>query len=167
MNSQNAFKISQDIIASKQTRFTNYVVDYLVQILITGILVVLVGIFAEFTDQPNLLSWIDDINKIQEYIFGAVISIIYYAIFESFTARSAGKYVTNTIVVLEDGTKPPTETLLRRALYRIVPLNALCYLWAPEIWHDKYTDTFVVSKSGLKSEIQMHNNLDEIGTLQD
>ena len=165
MNRKNTFLISDDIIATRQTRFTNYMIDYLVQIAIFFTLIMSSQIIAELINKPLSIAWLENMNKIQEYVFGAVISIVYYSFFESITARSIGKYVTNTIVVMEDGTKPPTETILRRSLYRIVPLNALSFLWGDRIWHDKYTDTYVVSKSGLAAAVQIHNNLSEIGTL--
>lgn len=164
MNYKKSFQISDNIIATKQTRFTNYMVDYLAQIAIFFIVIMVSQIIALLINRTLPIAWLEGMNKIQEYIFGAVLSIFYYSIFESITARSLGKFITNTIVVLKDGTKPPIETILRRSLYRVVPLNALSFLWGDRIWHDKYTDTFVVSKSGLDAEIQRYNNLNKLGS---
>ena len=160
------FQISDHIIASKQTRFANYIVDYIAMILIFLIIVMILAIVAGIFDLPYIISWaveIENYNKIQEYLLGAVLSIFYYSIFESLTARSIGKYITGRVVVFDDGSRPDAGTMLRRALYRIVPLNALAFLWGDQVWHDKYTDTFVVSKSGLKAELQRYNDFNVIG----
>ena len=163
MNSRNKFHITNDIIATKQTRMTNYVIDYVVQMSIFVSVAVSLSILSKILKNPSLISWFEDMNKIQEYIYGAIVTMVYYAVFESLTARSVGKYVTNTIVVLQDGTRPPTETMLRRSIYRILPFNALFFLWQDRVWHDKYTDTFVVNKSALEAKMLSYNNFNEIG----
>ena len=163
MSYKNSFKISDDIIASKQMRFVNLIIDYFTKLFAFVSIIFLIQLFSEFTGSDISFDWIDDMNKIEEYLLGAIVSIIYYAIFESLTARSVGKYVTNTIVVLEDGSKPPIEAILRRTLYRVIPFDALSFLGHNRGWHDKYTDTFVVSKSGLQAAVKRHNDFNTIG----
>lgn len=162
MQHQKTFTISDDIIVSKQVRLANYLIDQMVQILFLGIMLFVTSVLAHVLNRPELISWMEKVDKVQEYVYGAFFSIAYYAIFESITARSVGKFVTNTVVVFKDGTKPPMETMFRRSIYRILPLNALFFLWQNRIWHDQFTDTYVVIKSGLDFELRKYHNHQEI-----
>lgn len=162
MQHQKTFTISDDIIVSKQVRLANYLIDQMVQILFLGIMLFVASVLAHVLNKPELISWMENLDKVKEYVYGAFFSIAYYAIFESITARSVGKFVTNTVVVFKDGTKPPMETMLRRSIYRILPLNALFFLWQNRIWHDQFTDTYVVTKSGLDFELRKYQNTREI-----
>lgn len=62
-----------------------------------------------------------------------------------FKGRSAGKFITGTKAVNEDGTYMQPKTILLRSLSRAVPFDQLSALGSPpHPWHDKWTKTYVI-----------------------
>jgi uncharacterized RDD family membrane protein YckC len=97
---------------------------------------------------------------IESYLFWSVISFVYYGMTEIFLSRSPAKYLTKTIVVMPDGSKPAVLTILGRTLLRIVPFEALSFLRGRALGlHDKNSGTFVVLKSKLEEQLKEHVEL--------
>ncbi len=77
----------------------------------------------------------------------ALEAFVYYMVFETAFGWTPGKLVTGTRVVRCDGSKPSAGDVARRTLIRLVPINALSFLFSePSGWHDVWTDTRVVRK---------------------
>lgn len=164
---QQPFEVTDDILASNQQRLANYLIDYAAQIAFGALIGTVIGLTAFFGENP-VLSVIGNMTKIQEYIFGYVIALIYYNVTEIFLGRSIGKFITKTIIVLEDGTRPDYKTILMRTICRFIPFNPLSFLGTPSRgWHDKLSNTYVVKKQLFEEKREMFYSLDELGKTEE
>ena len=131
-------------IASQGQRFANYIID---QFFIFG-LGALIGaglvLLGEFLN-PGFFVFLDEENRLVDWLFGSILSIIYYAFFEGFTGRSLGKFFTKTEVVTEEGDRPGFLVIFTRSICRCIPFNALSFLANNGVgWHDTLSKTRVV-----------------------
>lgn len=164
---ESEFWVTDDLLASKKQRLANYVIDYIIQILLGGLVGTVIGLTAYFGENIFLQS-IRDMTKIQEFIFGCVIALIYYNLTEIFLARTVGKFITKTIVVMEDGSKPGYKTILIRTICRLIPFNALSFLGTPcRGWHDSLSNTYVVQKELFEEKRESFYSLNEIGKTEE
>lgn len=121
-------------------RFANYMVD-VAAILTFGIIVVFICALLGFDE------FIDSLDgPLMSRLVGLVLSVTYYLVMEGLFARTLGKVVTDTKVVMEDGSRPPFAAILKRTLWRCVPFDALTFLGHGRGWHDTKTDTLVVRR---------------------
>ncbi len=128
-------------LASKWTRFANYILDLIViQIIIICFGWLLVALNTGelfFTD-----------NRLMDYIITAFFGTIYYSIIETYTnGKSIGKFITNTrVLTLEDET-PDFNMILKRSLCRYIPFDALSFIGADSNgWHDSISKTKVIKE---------------------
>jgi uncharacterized RDD family membrane protein YckC len=85
-------------------------------------------------------------------------------IFESLTGKSIGKYVTNTKVMMADGSKPEPYSIFIRSLSRLIPFDQLSFLGTiPRGWHDTLSKTVVVDLKKYNQELEMQDSINEIG----
>lgn len=159
------FRVTKDILASKEKRFLNFVVDFIIKTILGIALGILIGIISALTDSYGLYDFfIESESRLIDYIFGIIITLIYYNIFETATSRSIGKYITKTKVVLVDGSKPKFDEILIRTLCRLIPFNALSFLGdLGKGWHDTLSKTYVVDVVKLEQKHQAATNLEQIG----
>jgi len=167
-NTTNQFRIENDLHASQGQRFANFIIDYVCQIILlmgmTFVFVIVMTIFG----REDVLSRIEGMNKVEEYGLGILISLIYYNIFEIFTFRTIGKFITKTVVVDAYGEKPTSNEILIRSLCRLIPFDAFSFLGAPgKGWHDSISKTYVVKKDLLEERKRGYNSLDEIGRTEE
>ena len=133
--------VSEDLarpihIAGKGRRFGTFVIDYLGAIAFAFCLVfVFVLVFRDAT--------LRFIETVPEIVQGVILFLIYYMFFEGIWARTPGKWVFGTVVVAEDGTKPPLRTILIRTLCRMIPFEVFSFLGSRG-WHDGISNTHVV-----------------------
>ncbi len=163
---ENYYIISQNVMANKSLRFANYAIDSLITLGLTAAVMIVVMMLSDLLmyDTSSFLSYIEHMNRLEEYIFGLFITIPYYILMEGLTARTIGKYLTGTIVVDNEGIKPSTETLLKRSFCRAIPFNAVSFLGKKSRgWHDSISETYVVNKKLLEIEKQNYKELDQIG----
>lgn len=147
------FEISNYLLASKQKRFLNFIIDAVIKLIIVRLTITLLNL-SEIAKQINSL------DIIERYLFWSVISFVYFGMTETFLSRSPAKYFTKTIVVKGDGSKPTVMTILTRTLLRILPFEALSFLRGRTLGlHDKNSGTFVVVKSKLEDQIKEHLEL--------
>jgi uncharacterized RDD family membrane protein YckC len=78
-------------------------------------------------------------------LINTTVVFIYYFASEASTGLTAGKLITQTKVVTQDGDKPTTYNIFIRSLWRIVPLEPISWLNTTTGWHDRQSDTMVVS----------------------
>lgn len=80
--------------------------------------------------------------------FGILVEVIFYLIYyflmEATTQRTIGKYLTGTIVVMEDGSRPTTGAIALRTICRLIPFEPLSF-FGTRGWHDSLSKTIVVS----------------------
>lgn len=149
------FKISKYTLATKNTRFINFIIDLVILYLIS-LSIYFISTFIPFNvNYETFADWIHSLDNTQSYLYGSFLSFTYYSITESLLSRSIAKYFTKTIVILEDGTKPKTIDILARSILRQVPLEHFTFLHGrkPGL-HDEYSKTFVVKKEKLEKNIR-------------
>jgi len=121
--------------ANRGIRFANFIVDFVIIMIITSILPVLLAAF-------NLFELLHLIILHYNLVF-CFVAFFYYLLFESFTGRTIGKYITKTKVVTKEGLIPSFSIIVGRTLGRFIPFDALSYL-GKEGWHDSWSDTRVI-----------------------
>jgi len=147
------FKISNYLLASKQKRLLNFIIDGVIKLIIVRLVITVLNI-------SEIAKEIYSLDITGRYLFWSVISLVYYGMTEAFLARSPAKYFTKTIVVMEDGSKPDIITILARTILRILPFEALSFLRGRTLGlHDKNSKTFVVIKSKFEEQIKEHLEL--------
>jgi uncharacterized RDD family membrane protein YckC len=144
------FRIKSYLLASKQKRALNWIIDIIIKLII-------VRISLTFLNSSTISIGINSLDMIERYLFWSVISFVYYGVTEFFLSRSLAKYFTKTIVVMEDGSKPDLITILARTALRIFPFEALTFLRGRALGlHDENSKTFVVIKSKLEQQMNDH-----------
>lgn len=166
---QNRNQVPQDVLATKGTRFANYIIDNIVMIGVGFVIGIVLAVIAELTGSYGFYdAIIESEGRLSDYIFGAVITIIYYTIIEALTARSIGKFITKTKVVTHEGLKPDFGDIFIRTLSRIIPFNAFSFLGTDgKGWHDSISKTYVVDIKKFENKRETESELDQIGKLQE
>ena len=118
-------------------RFGHYMIDWAI---ITGIIVLL----TLYTSLNNYFS-VDINHQYRLELLGYFVLVFYYFTLESTIGRTIGKFATNSYVIDEKANKPAAGTIFLRSIIRIIPFFALSCL-SDRGWHDKWTNTYVVSK---------------------
>lgn len=159
------FRVTNDILATKEKRFLNFIIDFIIKMVIGIAIGVLIGIISALTDSYGLYNlFIESESRLMDYVFGIIITLIYYNIFETATSRSIGKYITKTKVVMVDGSKPKFDDILIRTLCRLIPFNAFSFLGdLGKGWHDTLSKTYVVDVVKFEQKHLASNNLEQIG----
>lgn len=71
--------------------------------------------------------------------------IAYYTLCEGVFGKTAGKLITGTRVVGEDGRKVPISTAFVRSICRLIPFEAFSFLSSDARgWHDSIAKTWVI-----------------------
>ncbi|WP_442846188.1 RDD family protein [Leeuwenhoekiella sp. H156] len=126
----------QDYVSSSTMRFTNFCIDFVVYIVL-----VLAGSLA--LDSVFVTTESDLILGIG-YFMMFVIFMAYYGLSEFYFQKTAGKYVTKTIVVTKEGAKPDATTIIIRTLCRLIPFDRLSFLITKNGLHDRFSNTTVI-----------------------
>ena len=147
------FRIKKFLLASKQKRVLNWIIDSLIKLIILRLVV-------SSLDSSAISIRINSLDMIERYLFWSAISFVYYGITEVFLSRSPAKFLTKTIVVMEDGSKPGAITILTRTILRIFPFEPLTFLRGRTLGlHDENSKTFVVIKSKLDQQMNEYLEL--------
>ncbi|MCC4214712.1 RDD family protein [Leeuwenhoekiella parthenopeia] len=125
-----------DYVSSSTMRFTNFCIDFVVYIVL-----VLAGSLA--LDSVFVTTESDLILGIG-YFMMFVIFMAYYGLSEFYFQKTAGKYVTKTIVVTKEGAKPDATTIIIRTLCRLIPFDRLSFLITKNGLHDRFSNTTVI-----------------------
>ena len=122
-------------IADKGTRFGNFIIDK-------------IGFFfIIFLHAMILDGWLGVIPENGSPFLGFYfffLYVMYHALFEHFFKKTPGKFMTNTIVVNEDGSEPNFKEILIRNLSRLIPFDPISFLVSNTGWHDQISKTKVV-----------------------
>ncbi|MDO5969256.1 RDD family protein [Flavivirga aquimarina] len=163
---EHSFQITEDILASNNMRFVNYLIDLVPQYGIVYGVIYLFFYIGEFTGNYVLNNFLTELSTIQDYIFTYTIMLGYYFFMESFANKTLGKYVTKTVVVLHNGDKPSYLDILKRSFCRLIPFDGLSFLGAKgKGWHDALSKTYVVDINKFEAKKKLQGELDQIGTL--
>ncbi len=165
---QKEFEVTDDLLASHGQRFLNYIIDVVIIYAIIFGLSFVIAIIATLLEADSFLEKLQSLNGLEEYLVYFLIMIPYFTLMESIFSKSIGKFITKTMVVLEDGSKPESGIILRRTLCRIIPFDGLSFLGSPSRgWHDSITETYVVRKDDFERIKELFYAFDEIGVNQE
>lgn len=154
---QKPLEITYDMLATRSSRVVNFIIDFIITTLLN------VGIAAG-------CNWLYDVygvdgfqigppamENIRYTLLGLCVHIVYYGLFETLSMRTLGKYVTNTVVVNRDGSRPDTNRILLRTICRQIPFEIFSFLGVfPIGWHDTLSKTLVVDADKLKNAQAIH-----------
>lgn len=161
------FRVTNEMLASKSKRLANYFIDRIVFTLLLVVITFVVAIIAELLGSESVLEVLYDLenmNRLIDKLVSSVIFIIFYSILESISQRTIGKLITQTKVVLENGEKPPLETIIIRSLCRIIPFEPFSFLGnIPRGWHDTLSKTYVVDIKIFEEQKKAHEDYLLIG----
>lgn len=157
------YVISDVVIASQGQRFLNYLIDFIVQVLLVLFIELIIILISNAFGIAGVAEYFENTSRIEDFLIGAIACLIYFIPMETLYSRSIGKYITGTVVVMEDGTKPSAQTILARSFWRIVPFDAFTFLDSNGGWHDTKSETFVVRKDDFEKEKELFFEIHEIG----
>ncbi|MEO1517847.1 MAG: RDD family protein [Bacteroidota bacterium] len=125
----------EEFLASKGTRFANYLIDSIVAI------VLVFGLLFLFGPEEMLLND----GGVSFNLMTYAVMIGYFVLFEGTTGKTPGKYITGTKVVTIHGDKPTLLNIVGRSFCRLIPFEAFSFLGARGVgWHDSISKTYVV-----------------------
>jgi len=106
------------------------------------------------------LNWMTEINQVEEIIIMIIAVLLYTNLTEIFLSRTLAKFVTGTIVVMQDGSRPDRDTIMIRSVCRLIPFDHFSFLGTPSRgWHDSLSNTYVVNKKMLEAQLQEYNKV--------
>lgn len=127
----------QEVLEAKKvksvTRFLNFIIDTIVWFIIVAIL-------TNFVDPK------DPIQMVFGYFIFFAGYIGYYAFMETKYQKTIGKFITKTKVVNKNGTKPQGGDILRRTFCRLIPFDRISFLFTPNGFHDRLSDTILIKE---------------------
>lgn len=157
------FKVTSDLWATQGQRLANFLIDLLMRYVLIFVLGFIIALTANFLGNQGLLLWLENIDTLTDYLIGIAMALVYYAAFEVFLSRTIAKYITKTIVVTADGSKPDAGTIIKRTFCRLIPFNQLSFVGSARGWHDSISDTYVVQKELFDEKKRLFSSFEEIG----
>lgn len=149
---QEPVEITRDVVASGNQRFLNFIIDSIITTFLQIGLSQGSNWLYEAYGNEGFLIGPPILENTKYTMFGIGIIIVYYGLFESLSMRTAGKYITGTIVVNRDGTRPGNGRIFLRTLCRLIPLEFISFIGIRPIigWHDGLSKTIVVDVAQFK-----------------
>jgi len=161
------YTVTDDILASKEQRFLNFIIDRIIFYIIFFTLSILIVLIFTLIGFEKGIIWMENLEYISkgwDYLLTYTSMFIYFYLLESFLAKTIGKLITRTTVVLENGEKASSKDIAIRSLSRLVPFDAFSFLGKPgKGWHDQWSKTFVVKDELLKESKRLHQSFNELG----
>ncbi len=108
----------------KGVRLTNYLIDLIIIYVSWLMIILMMPIY-------------------KEYLLFYCLMFLYYVIMEFSWGQTLGKMVTKTKVVHKSGGKPSFVNILIRSFCRLIPIDALSYLFGSGM-HDQLSSTRVI-----------------------
>lgn len=157
--------VTQDVLATKGVRFLNFIIDYVVFIILNFAIGAVIGFVSEVTGNYTVYDFVVYNDSILfEYGYTIVIWTIYYTTMETLTGRSIGKFITKSQAVMADGSKLTFEKALVRSLCRFIPFEPFSFLGEDgKGWHDSISKTYVVDIKKFREKKETTQGLEEIG----
>ena len=159
----NTFRVTTDLWATQGQRLANFFIDLLMRYVLIFVLGFIIALTANFLGNQGVLLWLENIDTLTDYLIGIAVALVYYAAFEVFLSRTIAKYITKTVVVMADGSKPDAGTIIKRTFCRLIPFNQLSFVGSARGWHDSISDTYVVQKELFDEKKRLFCSFEEIG----
>lgn len=107
-------------------------------------LVILISMLFNFVAQFFIATADRSINNPIDFMLLLIAFFAYYLFMETNFQKTIGKYITNTKVVIKDGSKPNSGDIFIRTLCRLIPFDNLSFLYTPNGFHDNLSNTKLV-----------------------
>lgn len=156
-------EITYGMLASRNKRFANYVID---SILVYVLAIAATQLNYWYEGNNSIITaeaWVVVINSFGFTMYNLAGAIIYYGFLESVSSRSLGKYITNTKVVMRDGSRPEAGTIFLRTICRLIPFEIVSFLVRPIGWHDSLSKTLVVDVTAFNKAVNLKKSFNKIG----
>lgn len=141
------FTITDDLLATREQRFINFILDFLIihTILISiGTTAVIIG---EISNNYDMINWVESRTTLEKLFFWSVIVFFYYFLTEAYFSGTFAKYFTKTVVISKDGSRPKIKMIIIRTLTRFIPFEGLTFLSSNiRGLHDLFSNTYVVKR---------------------
>lgn len=119
---------------SSSTRFANYIIDIIASTILTMILsLVLIP-----------LSNYQTLQEILNYLVLIIGYSGYYIFMETKYQKTIGKFITKSIVVKKDGSKPEFIDIVKRTFCRLIPFDNISFIFTPNGFHDRLSNTTLI-----------------------
>jgi uncharacterized RDD family membrane protein YckC len=151
--SNTTYILDGELMASKGSRFLNYILDIIFIFIFTFVFAFILAILSNLLEWDGLSYWQTNMNYLESQLVFMVIMVLYYLFTEGLFGRSLGKFITGTVVVDGNGEKPSFGAIFKRSLCRLIPFEAFSFLGGRG-WHDSFSDTYVVGNKALKESIK-------------
>lgn len=123
-------------LASAGKRFANYLIDFIVFLVIMFLTGVFLGMLGAADGQTDF-TW---------NILAYLIYVFYYFVMEASTGKSIAKMITGTKVVNMEGGHISVGQAIGRALCRLIPFEQFSFLGSTAVgWHDSIPKTRVIN----------------------
>ena len=126
--------------AGKGRRFATYLIDYI----LINVVMFVIGVLSVMLMGEAGVELLEGGSNI---VLAIAVFLLYYIFFEGLWARTPAKFMLGTVVVMEDGSKPPFGKVVIRTLCRCIPFEPFSF-FGDRGWHDGISDTRVVSTRG-------------------
>lgn len=141
-------------------RFVNYLIDFIACTILMMACYFLCAYLSETYGIEGLAMGMPVAGNIKFTLLSTAVNIAYYGLFESLLALTPGKYVTDTRVVMRDGSVPGNDAILLRTLTRIIPLEFISFFGVLPIgWHDMFSKTLVVDNYAFEKAARKANEV--------
>lgn len=121
-------------------RIIHFLVDTTLFFIILIFLYSILGLLINFSGNETLF-------KFWNYLILAIAFLGYYIFMEAKYQTTVGKIITKTKVVTKDGKKPEFTNIVRRTLFRLIPVDQISFLFLSEGFHDYLSETTIVKKT--------------------
>ncbi|MEO5787460.1 RDD family protein [Gelidibacter sp.] len=156
--------ITEEMLASKNKRFLNYLIDIITQYVIMFVLGFASVYIGDYLGYYEMGQFFTELSTIEDLTISYLLLLLYYFTFESLTFRSLGKYATNTKVIMQNGEEPTPKDILIRTLCRLIPFDGLSFLGVKgKGWHDSFSKTYVVDIAKFEAGQLLATEIDQIG----
>ena len=163
INMKNIVAANQGLEVIWYLRLTNALIDFVVIMAILFIIIIFCSLLT-YAGIYGPSEWFQTMSEGGYRLLGIASLYLYYSIMEITTQRTVAKFITGTMVIAEDGSKPEPRSILGRSLCRIFWIEAFSFIRAfPRGWHDSASGTYVVHTKKYKEIIELKDALDEIG----
>jgi uncharacterized RDD family membrane protein YckC len=161
------YEVPEEVIASHGQRIANYLLDQLFQVILLFCILVGLVFIAALTQTDGIMHWIRNMGFFHQYLLGIVIAIIYYGISETLMGRTIGKFISGTIIVMEDGSLPDSDVILKRTFCRLIPFEWITFFGTPcRGWHDSIPGVYVVDKKLFDASIRKFRENNKAQTVE-
>jgi len=160
------FKVTSDIMATSGQRLANLFLDRIFFYIFTLMFGAVLGAVSVLFDNAGIVGFLD--NNVLDILSSMILSFLMFFILESLNQKSIAKYISKTIVVMENGDKPDANTIALRTICRIIPFDAFSYLGTPTRgWHDTLSKTYVVDEDKFNNKKILFGDFQDLGKSED